>query len=238
MSNKITREDADARRAAAWLKRLMQHDTLDDEAERLLVTRAMAGDAQAVQKLVLCSVRLIIKRAAPFSKKYGLPIHDLMDETIAGLYEALRRQRSARGFNFANFVERWLKQHLKPLSERMVARACGSRIRSKRLEWLTVMLDGNGDVANVGEVLSEDDGDEDYEDLADRYERIARIRTRVANVMATVGPIQKDILAQRLMADHPETLKQIAAKFGLSRKSVREMERSLKKRLQMALSGL
>jgi RNA polymerase sigma factor (sigma-70 family) len=238
MRKKLTQEESNAKRASAWLRRLMQHDILDEEMERQLTARAATGDAEAVQKLVLCNVRLIIRQAAPHARRSGLPIHDVVGETVADLYGSLRKRRLRPSFNFTNFVEWWLKRRLKPLVERMTARARGGRIRSRQLEWLTVVLDSNGEAVTFGEVTPEDEGDEDYEDLADRYERIARVRARLTNVMATVGAIQKAILVRRLMADRPVTHKQLGVEFGLSRKSVRELERSLKKRLQMALSGL
>src|SRR4029453_9964965 len=56
------------------------------------------------------------------------------------------------------------------------------------------------------------------------------IATRLAPVVATWNPRARTFFDERLVAEHPATLRQLGLRFGVSRERTRQLEERLKRR--------
>ena len=75
------------------------------------------------------------------------------------------------------------------------------------------------------------------ETLITRQERRLRDdRTRTA--LAALPARERQVIEQRILADPPRTLQEIAAEFGVSRERVRQLEQNALRRLKTALADL
>lgn len=81
------------------------------DEEDALGARALAGDVVARNALVSANVRLAMKIAHGF-KNRGLPIEDLIQESIIGLVTAAQKFDPARGCRFSTYASWWIRQSI------------------------------------------------------------------------------------------------------------------------------
>lgn len=94
-----------------YLKEISKIPMLTVEEEREVGRRVQNGDREALQKLVECNLRFVIKIA----KKYrgcGLPFMDLINEGNLGLIEAARRFDPTRNVKFTSYAVWWIRQSI------------------------------------------------------------------------------------------------------------------------------
>jgi len=70
------------------------------------------------------------------------------------------------------------------------------------------------------------------DDLVEDRQLQSAIATRLAQVVATLNPRDRTIFDERLVAEHPATLRQLGLRFGVSRERTRQLEERLKRRLR------
>lgn len=81
-----------------------------DRAGRDFV-EALARQAQARERMILCNLRL----ALSIAKKYlwsGIPLDDLVQEANIGLMKAVERYDWRRGFRFSTYATWWIRQQV------------------------------------------------------------------------------------------------------------------------------
>jgi RNA polymerase sigma-32 factor len=142
-------------------------------------------------------------------------------------------------FNLRKETERLEREGFKPqpllLAHRMGVRESDVREMQERMGQSEVSLDqptGAGDdndtrlldvIPDAGHNPETETADREWRDFAhDKVEQFA----------ATLKDKELDIFRARLLAEDPETLQEIGARFGISRERVRQIETRLKRRLK------
>jgi RNA polymerase sigma-32 factor len=142
-------------------------------------------------------------------------------------------------FNLRKETERLEREGFKPqpllLAHRMGVRESDVREMQERMGQSEVSLDqptGAGDdndtrlldvIPDAGHNPETETADREWRDFAhDKVEQFA----------ATLSGKELEIFKARLLAEDPETLQQIGARFGISRERVRQIETRLKRRLK------
>jgi len=88
---------------ARFLERVREQPFLTADEENALARRALAGDAEAEQRLVCSHLRFVVRMARAY-RSYGLPLGDLVQEGTVALIQAIRRYDPNRGARLATFA--------------------------------------------------------------------------------------------------------------------------------------
>ena len=122
----------------------------------------------------------------------------------------------------------------KQLAQRMGVKESEVREMQERMAQSEVSLDqptsGGEDDTRLIDVLP--DRENNPEEAAAEGEWREFAHERVAEFEATLRDKELEIFRARLLAESPETLQEIGARFGISRERVRQIETRLKKRLK------
>lgn len=94
-----------------YLKEISKIPLLQGEEEKELARRAQRGDRNALQKMIECNLRFVIKIAKKY-RKSGLPFMDLINEGNLGLIEAARRFDPERNVKFTSYAVWWIRQSI------------------------------------------------------------------------------------------------------------------------------
>jgi RNA polymerase primary sigma factor len=86
-----------------------QHDLLNAQEEIELGHRALAGDEDAVAKLVRANLRFVISVAKKY-QNLGVPLPDLIAEGNVGLVRAAHLFDPERGVRFISYAVWWIRQ--------------------------------------------------------------------------------------------------------------------------------
>jgi RNA polymerase primary sigma factor len=107
-----------------YLRDIGKYPRLTADEEKELSVLALAGDQNAINKLIECNLLLVVSVA----KKYhgcGLPLLDLIQEGNLGLMKAAKKYDGTRGFRFSTYATYWIRQ--------TIARALGDSSRTIRI---------------------------------------------------------------------------------------------------------
>ena len=107
-----------------YLKDIGKYPRLTADEEKELSVLALAGDQNAINKLIECNLLLVVSVA----KKYhgcGLPLLDLIQEGNLGLMKAAKKYDGTKGFRFSTYATYWIRQ--------TIARALGDSSRTIRI---------------------------------------------------------------------------------------------------------
>jgi RNA polymerase sigma-32 factor len=142
-------------------------------------------------------------------------------------------------FNLRKETERLEREGFKPqpllLAHRMGVRESDVREMQERMGQSEVSLDqptGGGEDSDTRLLdVIPDSGHNPETETADREWRDFA-RDKVKQFADTLTGKERDIFDARLLAEDPETLQEIGARFGISRERVRQIETRLKRRLK------
>ena len=99
--------DTDA--TSAYLMRLNYIEPLPAEEQQQLAERYVNdGDAEAGRMLILTNLRLVVKLAREYSRRWS-NLLDLIQEGNVGLSEALTRYDPYRGVKFTSYAQYWIR---------------------------------------------------------------------------------------------------------------------------------
>ena len=197
---------------------------LSKEEEADCLNRAAAGDLNARNELVEHNLRLV---AHIVKKYYTQP--DLQDDLISigtiGLIKAVNTFRPDRGIRLATYASRCIENEIL-MFFRSQKKWQGEVSLSDAIE-----ADGDGEDLHLFDVVGSDDTM--LTDLQDRDDRIL-IRQLVARLL---DEREADVIRRRygLGGVEPQTKRQIAKDYGISRSYVSRIE---KKALQKLEAGL
>jgi RNA polymerase primary sigma factor len=90
-------------------KQIRQFSILSREEEQLLGQRIMNGDKEALNRLVECNLRYVIKIANRYTNK-GLSLDDLIQAGSEGLIKAAGLYDATKGFRFLTYATAWIEQ--------------------------------------------------------------------------------------------------------------------------------
>ena len=196
----------------------------EEEAECLRL--AAAGDLDARNKLVEHNLRLV----AHIVKKYYTQA-DLQDDLISigtiGLIKAVNTFRPDKGIRLATYASRCIENEIL-MFFRSRKKLQGEVSLSDAIEG-----DGDGDELHLADVVGEEDTM--LTDLQDRDDRIL-IRQLVAKVL---DEREADVIRRRygLGGMEPQTQRQIAQRYGISRSYVSRIEKKALEKLAEGLEG-
>lgn len=96
-------------RESGLTRRAMTAEMLDADTERALAEAWRdRGDEAALHRLVTAYLRLAISMAMKF-RRYGVPMGDLLQESIVGLMKAAEKFDPDRGVRFSTYAVWWIK---------------------------------------------------------------------------------------------------------------------------------
>ncbi|MBQ7464965.1 MAG: RNA polymerase sporulation sigma factor SigK [Oscillospiraceae bacterium] len=196
----------------------------EEEAECLRL--AAAGNLDARNKLVEHNLRLV----AHIVKKYYTQA-DLQDDLISigtiGLIKAVNTFRPDKGIRLATYASRCIENEIL-MFFRSRKKLQGEVSLSDAIEG-----DGDGDELHLADVVGEEDTM--LADLQDRDDRIL-IRHLVAKVL---DEREADVIRRRygLGGAEPETQREIAKRYGISRSYVSRIEKKALEKLAEGLEG-
>ncbi len=100
---------SDNRAGQSLIKAAMSAPYLEREEEReLAVSWKEDRDQEALNKIAMAHMRLVISMAAKF-KNFGLPMNDLIQEGHVGLLEAAARFEPERDVRFSTYATWWIR---------------------------------------------------------------------------------------------------------------------------------
>lgn len=92
-----------------YLDELSRHPVLTTEQEQVIARRAQAGDAEALEVLVLSNLRFVISVAKRYQNR-GIPFADLIQEGNSGLITAAHKFDPDQGVKFISYAVWWIRQ--------------------------------------------------------------------------------------------------------------------------------
>ena len=101
----------------AYYAQIVKHPVLSSKEEKLLATRALLGDKEASDILVISNLRFVITVAKQYAKQ-GVPLEDLIEEGNLGLLTAVLKYDPTKKWKFITYASYWIRQSiLKALGE-------------------------------------------------------------------------------------------------------------------------
>lgn len=94
-----------------YLRDVERFPVLDRQAELSLSRAYLDGDERAGEKLVMCTLRYVVKIAVGY-RGYGYRLSDLVAEGNIGLLQAVRRFQPERELRFMTYASYWVRAHV------------------------------------------------------------------------------------------------------------------------------
>lgn len=162
----------------AYLKSIGNHPRLTAEQEQTLSKKALAGDRDAVNRLVECNLLLVVSIAKRFYG-CGLPLLDLIQEGNIGLIKAAEKYDGSKGFRFSTYATYWVRQ--------AISRALSEQARTIRIP--ANMLDLLSKVKKASSILSQELSRDPSDDEIAKYLEIdiEKVQTVMDMAQATTS---------------------------------------------------
>ena len=198
------------------------------EEERKYLERWLsAGDLEARNALVEHNLRLV----AHIVKKYysqSCEQDDLISIGTIGLIKGVSSYRPDKGVRLATYASRCIENEIL-MYFRSMKKTAGDVSLSEALE-----ADGDGGDLSLMDVLAAED--DMVEDLSLRESALHLRRC----VREALSPREAELIERRygLTGRPPETQKQVAASFGISRSYVSRLEKKALQKLREAFDGV
>jgi RNA polymerase sporulation-specific sigma factor len=198
------------------------------EEEREYLERWLsAGDLEARNALVEHNLRLV----AHIVKKYysqSCEQDDLISIGTIGLIKGVSSYRPDKGVRLATYASRCIENEIL-MYFRSMKKTAGDVSLSETLE-----ADGEGGDLSLMDVLAAED---DMVEALSLRESGARLRRCVRRALS---PREAEVIERRygLTGRPPETQKQVAASFGISRSYVSRLEKKALQKLREAFDGV
>lgn len=94
-----------------YLREVGSKKVLTPEEEYALAVRKDQGDKEAEKELIECNLRLVIKIAKRYySKEYGMPFLDYIQNGNLGLIKAVQKFDYRKGFKLSTYATYWIQQ--------------------------------------------------------------------------------------------------------------------------------
>lgn len=89
----------------------MDNTLLSHEEEIELAKKIKLGDEKALNKLIRCNLKFVVKIANEYQSK-GIVVSDLVSEGNYGLIKAAKRFDHTKGFRFISYAVWWIRQSI------------------------------------------------------------------------------------------------------------------------------
>lgn len=94
-----------------YLNQIAKIDPLPKEVEYKVAIRAQAGDVEAIQQLVECNLKFVVKVAARYQNR-GLSLSELISEGNMGLLKAIEKFDPEKHNKLISYAVWWIKQRI------------------------------------------------------------------------------------------------------------------------------
>jgi RNA polymerase sigma-32 factor len=238
------------------------------------------GDQDAAFRLVSSHLRLVVKIAMDFQRRWMQNVLDLIQEGNVGLMRAVTKYDPEKGIKFSYYAAYWIKAYiLKYIMDnwRMVKigttqaqRKLFYNLNKERHRLQTLGFDpstsklseslnvSESDITEMEQRLSGNDLSLDVqigedssasridflpaltpgiEDMLADDEISRQLEKHIATIQPTLSDKERDLLENRILSDSPLTLREIGAKYGITRERVRQIESRLLEKLKDHLSN-
>ena len=264
-----------------YLREISRFPMLTPEEEYELAHKVKEGDSDAAFRLVSSHLRLVVKIAMGFQRRWMQNVLDLIQEGNVGLMRATHKFDPDKGIKFSYYAAFWVRAYilkfimdnwrlvkigttqsqrklfynLNKERQRLIAQgfepdtpALAARLNvneaqveemSQRLEGFDVSLDAplNEEAGGATRLdMLPSSGQETEEVLADE-ELASVLREHVQKLTRQLSEKELDILNNRLLSDDPVTLREIGAKYNITRERVRQIETRLLQKLKTHLTS-
>lgn len=263
-----------------YLREISRFPMLKPDEELELARRVKEGDSDAAFRLISSHLRLVVRIAMDFQRRWMQNVLDLIQEGNVGLMRAANKFDSEKGIKFSYYAAFWIKAYilkfimdnwrmvkigttqtqrklfynLNKERQRLIAQgfdpdnktlAENLGVSEENIIEMTQRMEG-GDVSLDMPINDESNasrmdflpalGPGTEEDLAN-VELADILREELVKIMPTLSDKERDILQNRLLSDEPTTLREIGAKYNITRERVRQIETRLLQKLHKHLSA-
>ncbi len=238
------------------------------------------GDQDAAFRLVSSHLRLVVKIAMDFQRRWMQNVLDLIQEGNVGLMRAVKKYDPEKGIKFSYYAAYWIKAYiLKYIMDnwRMVKigttqaqRKLFYNLNKERQRLQTQGFDpsasrlseslnvSESDILEMEQRLSGNDLSLDVslgedssatrvdflpaltpgiEDMLADEEISAQLEKHIRSIRPHLSDKERDLLENRILSDSPLTLREIGAKYGITRERVRQIESRLLGKLKDHLAN-
>jgi RNA polymerase sigma-32 factor len=263
-----------------YLGEISKFPMLAPEEEQELARRVRdAGDQKAAFRLISSHLRLVVKIAMDFQRRWMQNVLDLIQEGNVGLMRAVKKFDPDKGIKFSYYAAYWIKAYILKYimdnwrmvkigttqaqrklfynlnKERQRLQALGFDPSASQLsEALNVT---EADIVEMDQRLSGNDLSLDVtlgedststrldflpaltpgiEEMLAGDEISRQLEKHIQSIRPKLNEKELDLLDNRMLSDSPVTLREIGAKYGITRERVRQIEARLLEKLRDHLS--
>lgn len=263
-----------------YLREIGKFPMLKPEEEQELARRVRdSGDEKAAFRLISSHLRLVVKIAMDFQRRWMQNVLDLIQEGNVGLMRAVTKFDPDKGIKFSYYAAYWIKAYiLKYIMDnwRMVKigttqaqRKLFYNLNKERHRLQSLGFDPSAsqlsealnvtesDIVEMDQRLSGNDLSLDVslgedstatrldflpaltpgiEEILAGDEISHQLETHIQSIRPKLNEKELDLLDNRILSDSPVTLREIGAKYGITRERVRQIEARLLEKLKDHLS--
>lgn len=264
-----------------YFREINKFPPLESEEEFALARKVQEdGDQTAAFRLISSHLRLVVKIAMEFQRRWMKNVLELIQEGNIGLMKAVQKFDPDRGIKFSYYAAFWIKAYILKFimdnwrmvkigttqSQRKLFYNLGKEKRRLEnlgfdpdIETLSQNLEvsqeevsemsmrmGQADLS-LDAPFGEDSSATRMDMLpaleASAEDRLAKeemgdiLHAQLKTILPELNDKEKDILQSRLLTSSPVTLREIGAKYGITRERVRQIENRLLGKLKGKLSS-
>jgi len=218
MQKKTMKTDDDL--LEVYFRQVKAFPLLSFEEELELSRRIQKGDEAALNRLVNCNLRLVVKIAGMFNVS-GIPVLDMIQEGNIGLLHAAKKFDYRKNVRFCTYASWWIRQFI----SRFV-------VNGRRLIRLPLR---KVDAVYFNQTVDDDSAVDIHEDYTYSPERYLMKQASSDNTMRLLNKLmdrERRIINYRYQLNGCErkTLREIGDKLHISPETVRQIEkRALRK---------
>lgn len=263
-----------------YLSEISKFPMLKPEEEQELARRVRdAGDQKAAFRLISSHLRLVVKIAMDFQRRWMQNVLDLIQEGNVGLMRAVKKFDPDKGIKFSYYAAYWIKAYilkyimdnwrLVKIGTTQAQRKLFYNLNKERQRLQTLGFDPSAsqlsealnvteaDIVEMDQRLSGNDlsldvslGDDSsstrldflpaltpgIEEMLAGNEISRQLEKHIQSLRPKLNEKELDLLDNRMLSDSPVTLREIGAKYGITRERVRQIEARLLEKLRDHLS--
>ena len=214
-----------------YLREVSRFPMLKPDEEFDLARRVQkTGDSDAAFRLVSSHLRLVVKIAMDFQRRWMQNVLDLIQEGNVGLMRAVNKFDPDKGIKFSYYAAT-LAERLGVGEDQIVEMQ--QRLDASDMSLDATVGDESGSATRMDFLPALGPGIE--ESLAG-MEIAELLQSKIRDILPSLSEKEAYILEHRLLTDDPVTLREIGERYNVTRERVRQLEARLLQKLKTHLS--